>query len=144
MVIYILVGILILSLARGFVFFRENKKLKSQIESIKQDFSKERVKIKADAKKRSGAVQWGLSIENFVPFMDKFPIPAEDCHFFGKPIDFIGFTDLGDIDKCKIHIIEVKSGSAFLNSQQKNIKRAVQEKRVEWHEVRVKGNSVKN
>lgn len=143
MIIYLLTGILILSLVGGFVFFRENRELKSQIESIKEDFTKERVKIKADAKKRSGPVQWGNSIENFVPFMECFPVPVEDVKFLGKPIDLIAFTDLDDKDKCKVHIIEVKSGSAFLNTHQKNIKHAIKEKRMEWHEVRVKGNSFK-
>lgn len=143
MIIYILIGILILTLVGGSVLFRENKELKSEIKSIKEDFVKERVNIKVDAKKRSGPVQWGLAVENFVPFMDCFPVPVEDVKFLGKPIDLIAFTDLDDKDKCKVHIIEVKSGSAFLNAHQKNIKHAIKEKRMEWHEVRVKGNSFK-
>ena len=128
------------------LLYLERKKVRevqSEIREIQNSFAKERIKIAALAKKRSGAVQWGLAIENFVPFMDKFPIPAENAHHFGKPVDFIGFTDMDDPEKCALHVIEVKSGTAFLNTHQKNIKKAIKAKRVEWHEVRVHANSVK-
>lgn len=115
---------------------------REEFSQTREDFQKERKEIREDAVKRSGSINWGNAIENFVPFMDKFPIPAEDVHFFGKPIDLIGFTDLKDPSKCTIHLIEVKSGGARLNGHQKALKQAVKDKRVEWHEVRVKANSV--
>lgn len=118
-------------------------KSKQDIRDLEELHRQELSKVAREAKQRSGAVQWGLAIENFVPFMDKFPIPAEDCHFFGKPIDFIGFTDMEDKDKCEIHIIEVKSGRAQLNKHQRSVKEAVANNRVNWHEVRVKANTVK-
>lgn len=120
-----------------------HKTHKKQLESLAEKAKQDIARARKDAKKRSGAVQWGLAIENFVPFMKDFPAPPEDCHFFGKPIDFVAFSDLNDKDKCKVHIIEVKSGSAFLNKHQKHIKEAVKKNRVEWHEVRVDGNTIK-
>ena len=63
-----------------FVSKRKIKELEVKITEKETEFQKERGVIRADAKKRSGAVQWGKSIEHFVPFMDKFPVPVEDCN----------------------------------------------------------------
>ena len=72
--------------------------------------------------------------------MDEFPLRPEDVNFLGKPIDFIGYTNTASKTKCEVHFIEVKSGNAILLSKQRNIKKAIQEGRVYWHEVRVKAN----
>lgn len=106
------------------------------------EFQKERESIRKDAKMRSGAVNWGKTIENFVPFMDDFPVPPEDVIFLGMPIDYVGFTHTGSKTKCTIHFIEVKSGNSHLLDKQKNIKKAIEEGRVMWHEVRVEGNKL--
>lgn len=100
----------------------------------------EKAKVKKDSKFKSSAVNWGFTIENFVPFLDTFPIPPEDVNFLGKPIDYIGFTKTDSKSECEVHFIEVKSGKAFLSAKQKNIKLAIQEGRVKWHEVRVAAN----
>ena len=134
MVISVLLGVILI----GVVVFYTRK-----IKILKEGFEKERGLIKIDAKKRSGAVQWGKTIEHFVPFMTDFPIPAEDCTFLGMPIDYVGFTETNSKTKCAVHIIEVKSGSSFLMSKQKNIKKAIEEGRVHWHEISVDGNTVK-
>tara|TARA_R100001591_G_scaffold80043_1_gene87227 strand:- start:87 stop:500 length:414 start_codon:yes stop_codon:yes gene_type:complete len=122
----------------GVIYFYNKK-----IISLKENFEIERELIKIDAKKRSGAVQWGKTIEHFVPFRENFPVPAEDCTFLGMPIDYVAFSDTKSKTKCSIHFIEVKSGTSFLMSKQKNIKKAIQEGRVFWHEVSVDGNSIK-
>ena len=114
-----------------------------RIRKLKEDFDDERVMIKIDSKRRSGAVQWGKTIEHFVPFMTDFPVPVEDCTFLGMPIDYVAFTDTRSKTRCAVHIIEVKSGSSFLMSKQKNIKKAIEEGRVHWHEISVDGNTVK-
>jgi predicted Holliday junction resolvase-like endonuclease len=116
------------------------KRLRTEAITVAEYFEKERVKIHENSKFRSAAANWGFTIENFVPFIDTFPIPSEDVNFLGKPIDFVGFTNTGSATKCEVHFIEVKSGSAFLSQKQKNIKKAIQEGRVKWHEVRVEGN----
>jgi predicted Holliday junction resolvase-like endonuclease len=116
------------------------KRLRTEAITIAEYFEKERVKIHENSKFRSAAANWGFTIENFVPFIDTFPIPSEDVNFLGKPIDFVGFTNTGSNTKCEVHFIEVKSGSAFLSQKQKNIKKAIEEGRVKWHEVRVASN----
>lgn len=118
-------------------------KAKQQVKDIQEDFKLERDKIRKDAKFRSSAVNWGKTIEHFVPFMDKFPIPPEDVVFLGMPIDYVGFSNTGSKTKCEVHFVEVKSGNSFLMGKQKNIKKAIEEGRVYWHEIAVKGNTPK-
>lgn len=134
----LLLLILSLSSTIGVVYFFSRK-----IKKLKEDFEIQRGLIKIDAKKRSGAVQWGKTIEHFVPFTSEFPVPAEDCTFLGMPIDYVAFSDTRSKTKCSVHFVEVKSGSSFLMGKQKNIKKAIEEGRVYWHEISVDGNNVK-
>ena len=135
-----------LLLVLGVVYYVPKKKineLQKTITEIQVNFEKERGSIRADAKKRSGAVQWGKTIEHFVPFMEDFPVPPEDCTFLGMPIDYVAFSNTASKTKCSVHFVEVKSGNAFLMGKQKNIKKAIEEGRVHWHEIAVDGNNVK-
>jgi len=118
----------------------EISNLKSQLEEKDAAHIVEKAKVKKDSTFRSSAVNWGKSIEHFVPFMTKFPVPPEDVVFLGMPIDYVGFTHTDSKTKCEVHFIEVKSGNAALMGKQRNIKRAIQEGRVTWHEIAVEGN----
>lgn len=109
-------------------------------EAHEEELRREVTKARKEGKQRSAAVQWGKSIEHFVPFMKDFPVPVEDVTFLGMPIDYVGFVNTGSKTKCEVHFIEVKSGSSFLMGKQKNIKKAIQEGRVYWHEMSVEGN----
>lgn len=141
-IVYIL-SVLVIVLG-GLLYFYK-KKLTETVNLLKEQqesFEKEKAVIRKDAQKRSGAVQWGKTIEHFVPFMTRFPIPPEDVVFLGMPIDYVGFTHTGSPTKCEVHFIEVKSGNAFLMNKQKNIKKAIKEGRVYWHEIAVDSNTV--
>jgi predicted Holliday junction resolvase-like endonuclease len=118
----------------------EVKRLETAIVERELELIEEIKKARKDSKFRSSAANWGKTIEHFVPFMTKFPIPPEDVNFLGMPVDYVGFTDTESKTECKVHFIEVKSGSAFLSQKQKNIKRAIQEGRVHWHEIAVDSN----
>lgn len=136
----------LLAVALGWVAFktkRQLKKVENKLQEQSEFFEKERAEIRRDAKKRSGAVQWGKTIEHFVPFMSDFPVPPEDVTFLGMPIDYVGFSNTGSKTKCSVHFVEVKSGNSFLLGKQKNIKKAIEEGRVHWHEISVDGNNVK-
>jgi len=140
--------IIVLLVVAALVFILENAKndikdLRNQYDLQTESHLIEKEKIRKDSTFRSSAVSWGNSIENFVPFMDTFPIPPEDVNFLGKPIDYIGFTFTDSKTDCEVHFIEVKSGNASLSQKQKNIKKAIQEGRVRWHEVRVESNKLK-
>jgi predicted Holliday junction resolvase-like endonuclease len=118
----------------------EIKRLEDIIVTKEVELLEEVAKARKDSKFRSSAANWGKTIEHFVPFMTKFPIPPEDVVFLGMPIDYVGFTDTGSKTKCAVHFLEVKSGSAFLSDKQKNIKRAIQEGRIKFHEITVDHN----
>lgn len=141
--VLILTGILVVLVAAVSLYYIS--KLKQEIYALKEqhilDLQSKISAARTDAKKRSTAVQWGKSIEHFVPFTSKFPIPAEDVSFLGMPIDYVGFTDTGSKTKCAVHFVEVKSGNAFLMDKQKNIRTAILEKRVHWHEISIAGNT---
>lgn len=140
----IILTIIFAVLVGGFIYsYLQIVRLNNTIKQKEADFEKERAAIRRDAKKRSGAVQWGKTVEHFVPFTSDFPIPPEDVTFLGMPIDYVGFSDTGSKTKCSVHFIEVKSGKAFLMGKQKNIKKAIEEGRVYWHEISVEGNTVK-
>jgi predicted Holliday junction resolvase-like endonuclease len=67
---------------------------------------------------------------------------VKELKFLGNPIDFVGFKGLdgeGDID---IKFIEVKSGKSRLNKNQRRIRDAVDAKRIEWVEVRIKDSEI--
>ena len=118
----------------------EIKRLQDQIEQTAAAHITEKAKVKKESIFRSSAVNWGKTIEHFVPFMTKFPVPPEDVVFLGMPIDYVGFTHTDSKTKCEVHFIEVKSGNAALMGKQRNIKRAIQEGRVHWHEIAVDSN----
>ena len=142
MIYFIIIVLLVIG---ALVFILQDAK--ADIEELRRQYDLqheshliEKEKIRKDSTFRSSAVSWGNSIENFVPFMDIFPIPPEDVNFLGKPIDYVGFTYTDSKTDCEVHFIEVKSGNASLSVKQRNIKKAIQEGRVKWHEVRVAAN----
>lgn len=129
----------------GFVYITNKnkaaiKKLENILAEKELQLIQEVAKARKDSKFRSSAANWGKTIEHFVPFMTKFPIPPEDVVFLGMPIDYVGFTDTGSKTKCTVHFLEVKSGSAFLSEKQKNIKKAIEEGRIQFHEITVDHN----
>lgn len=128
----------------GYIIHLHNRisSLDSTILDIVADHEVEKRNIQKLSKFRSSSVNWGKSIEAFVPFMTRFPIPPESVTFLGMPIDYVGFTDTDNSEKCTVHLIEVKSGKSVLSKKQWNIRKAVKEGRVEWHEISVEANEI--
>ena len=89
-------------------------------------------------KKQSGPFKLKYKKSAF-PFMENFPVDPKDVQFFGKPIDYVAFSNRGSRTKCGVHFIEVKSGNSHLNQHQKNIKDAILKGRVHWHEFTADG-----
>lgn len=118
-----LIGFLIVS----FVNFTKNKKLRK------------------DAVNRSRAVLTGQILEQVAPYLPNFPCNPEDVKFLGRPVDFIGFvTSKKDEDLpleersiSEILFIEVKSGSSTLTKREKEVKKAIESKRVKYIEYRI-------
>ena len=137
--ILITITICALSFA-SYIYISHDKIAKRKAESYLAKWKvKEEKRIREDAYSRSRAVSFGKTIEHYVPFMENFPVDPKDVQFFGKPIDYIAFANRGSKKKCAVHFIEVKSGNSNLNGHQKNIKNAILEGRVHWHEFNVDG-----
>lgn len=142
MIYVIVISLLVIG---GLVYILEDVKgqvrdLQKQIEETAAAHIVEKAKVKKDSTFRSSAVNWGKTIEHFVPFMTKFPVPPEDVVFLGMPIDYVGFTDTENAKECAVHFLEVKSGSSALSTKQKNIKKAIEQGRVIFHEIAVDSN----
>ena len=136
-----LITLTICSLAFAFYVWKSHDKIaEKKAEAMLAKWKdKEEKSIREDAYSRSRAVSFGKTIEHYVPFMENFPVDPKDAKFFGKPIDFIAFTEAGSKTKSAIHFIEVKSGNSNLNARQENIKKAILEGRIHWHEYNVEG-----
>lgn len=88
---------------------------------------------KTVSQKKSSEVRTGLIVEQMAPFLEGFPYEPRSAIFLGKPLDFLVFDDEG------IHFVEVKSGNAQLNANQRKIRDQLKEKRVTFEVYRIKG-----
>lgn len=95
-------------------------------------FEEVEVRKKITSQKKSSEVRLGFIAETLAPFLDQFNFEPEECSFLGKPIDYISFGEE------EVTFIEIKSGNAKLNQNQKRIKKQIEDKKVSWKEVRIK------
>ena len=143
--ITILTVLISLIIGLGVLLFKSTtttRELTNQLKTERELFEEQKISIRKDAQKRSGAVIWGKSIEHLIPFTSTFPVPVEDCKFLGMPIDYVAFSNTDSKQKSSIHFIEVKSGTSTLMKKQKNIKEAVEKGRIYWHEISVESNNI--
>jgi len=59
-----------------------------------------------------------------------------DCRFLADPIDLLVFDGICSNKVKAINFIEIKSGGARLNANQKAVKEAVEDKRVSYKEIK--------
>jgi predicted Holliday junction resolvase-like endonuclease len=125
--IIFLVGIII-AYYIGYKFgaFRKNKFWEEQIPGHRKD-----------AILRSRSVLGGHFSEQLAPYLPDFEYLPTECRFIGKPIDFIVFKGMDDKKIDELIFVEVKSGNAKLTSQEKNLKEAIEKKKVKWVEYRI-------
>ena len=112
----IITGIGIITLI-AWLFYRKIKNLKKELK-------------KAQFELRSAFVKFGKSFEHFCPFTKIFPSDKEKVTFLGAPLDFIAF------DSDAIRFIEIKTGKSQLNANQKRIKKLIDQKKIEFIELR--------
>ncbi len=86
---------------------------------------------------KSRAVLGGHFTENLAPYLPNFPYLPTECRFIGKPVDFIVFKGMDDKKIDEIAFVEVKSGNARLSPQEKNLKEAIEKKKVKFEEYRI-------
>ncbi len=90
-----------------------------------------------DAIAKSRAVLGGQFSEQLAPFLPNFPFSPTECRFIGKPIDFIVFKGADSKHIEEVIFVEVKSGNAKINAHEKNLKDAIDKKKVRWVEYRI-------
>ena len=88
---------------------------------------------------QSRAVLGGQFSEQLSPYLPNFKYSPTECKFLGKPIDFICFKGMDEKSITEVIFVEVKSGkkSNKLSQQEKNLKEAIEKKKVRWEEYRV-------
>lgn len=74
--------------------------------------------------------KFGRIFEQFIPFADNFQWDESKFIFLGKPIDGVVFEDN------RIIFLEFKTGNSQLTPNQENVKRLINEGKVEFKEVR--------
>jgi predicted Holliday junction resolvase-like endonuclease len=115
----------------------ELKESVDEITSVPSELRKEYLELKAKATqlaaKKSLEVNVGKTIEEVVSVLPAFPYHRNDCRSLLDPIDYMGFDDLSKDGKVsKIHFVEVKTGASRLNDHQKQIKKAVENGKLEY------------
>ncbi len=106
--------------------FRKQKQWESELPNYRKE-----------AIEKSRAVLGGYFSEQLAPFLPNFNFNPNECKFIGKPIDFLVFRGLDNKEIDEIVFVEVKSGKSKLSTTEKNLKKAVKDKKVRWEEYRV-------
>ena len=92
---------------------------------------------------RNKAVQWSRNsifwevYEKILPALPSFPYSPKDMVFIGKGCDYIIFDGLSEWMLREIIFLELKSGNAVLNKNEKAIKYIVDRKWVRFSEYRI-------
>lgn len=96
--------------------------------------------LRLDAVQRSQAVTVGKVTEQIVPFFPEFAWNPKDARFLGTPVDFVVFDGLAEGDVRRVVFVEVKTAGAGLSARERQVREAVQDRRVAWVELRVDRN----
>ncbi len=100
-----------------------------EIKAIQQ----ERVEIKRRSFTGAEVSGFGQIVERLSPSLPGFPLSSSDCRALFTPIDYVGFKGLsitGEVEA--LVFIDVKSGRNDLEKSQRQIKRAVEQRRVKF------------
>tara|TARA_R100000152_G_C6599045_1_gene56843 strand:+ start:175 stop:555 length:381 start_codon:yes stop_codon:yes gene_type:complete len=109
-----------------FLLWRRDKQLlRKEVESHKNETKK------TLSQKKSSEVRTGQIAEHFAPLLKDFKYDRKQARFLATPIDFIIFEEE------EIIFMEVKTGKSRLNTNQRRIKKQVEEKKIRWETLRI-------
>ena len=138
-VIALIAYIAYLSRERGLVKREIDVRAEKRLMEMKDQFRNEILE-------RSRATLKGRIAEQIVPFLVDFKYNPSDARFIGSPIDYVifdGYTDVKDKKSDQpitVVLADIKTGkSAVLTREQKKIKDALEQKRVKWETIHLKG-----
>ena len=112
------------------------KALLDEEKNREKDLAKQKKLATKKAQITSKSVNIGKNLEKIVPTLKDFKWELPDCRFIGDPFDLITFNGLSTNNINSISFIEIKSGAARLNSHQKIIKDAIEDKKVSYQEFK--------
>jgi len=135
LIICIIIWYLIIRIAK---LNEENKLLYRKVIDIENGKEIAVKEAREDSVKRQRSIIKGGISEIIAPWSMTVVNNVKELNFLGNPIDFVGFKGLEEDGEIEIKFIEVKYGKSNLNQNQRRIRDAVREKRIEWIEVRVK------
>jgi predicted Holliday junction resolvase-like endonuclease len=104
-----------------------------QFEKWKSEYEN---KIRKDAVKKSESVTRGKITEHLIPFFPQFKYNPKDARFVGSPIDMIVFDGLNDGKEVEVVFLETKTGKSSLNTNERKVRDAIQNKRVRWENIK--------
>jgi Predicted secreted endonuclease distantly related to archaeal Holliday junction resolvase len=120
------------------------KKYENLFEKWKNEYEE---KIRKDAVKKSLATILGKVGEELTPLLmfEKLGIEPKDFRHIGTPIDYVAFKGLSNGKVEEILFIEVKTGnSPSLSDREKEVRKAVDEKRVRFVMINLKKEELYN
>ncbi|MHA2406817.1 MAG: Holliday junction resolvase-like protein [Candidatus Ranarchaeia archaeon] len=85
----------------------------------------------AQSKKKSLATRYGQITEQFIPLLSVFPLNPKSFRFLGNPVDGVAF------EQDRIVFCEFKTSRSRLSPKQKHYRNLVEQKKVEWLEIRL-------
>ena len=91
-----------------------------------------RFRLRLRSLSRSFDVKKGKIVEQLAPYLQSFPYDPHDARFIGNPVDFVVFDGLNAGRDVSIVFVEVKSGKASLNENERRIREAIEKKRVKF------------
>lgn len=78
------------------------------------------------------AIGIGKIIEKVLPAHKDFSMISADCRFLAEPIDMIVFNGVSQNKVDSITFMDIKTGGSKLNTHQKQIRDAIEDKKVKW------------
>lgn len=116
-----------------------NERAKTLFEEWKNLYEKQ---IREEAIKKSQQVILGKVTEHLTPYLAQFPYNPKDVRFIGSPIDLIVFKGLDDGRVEEVILIEIKTQESKLSGRQREVRDAIENKRVRFETFRVSGDKV--
>lgn len=93
--------------------------------------------VRKQATQGSRSAIFGEVYEKILPALPNFPYAPKDMVFIGKGCDYIIFDWLSEGHLREIVFLELKSGSAQMNKNEKMIQSIVDRRRVRFSEYRI-------
>jgi len=108
------------------------KELLSEIKERLEELKKRKLYADVGAEKKAMVVGIGKIIEKILPAHKEFPLITSDCRPLFEPVDMIVFNGCTNSKVDSITFLEIKTGKAKLNSHQKAVRDAIEERKLDF------------